>query len=334
MIKQLTILLLTVGALLTTAVEIKRPIDVGFAPLQGMSYAEAREICEPFLSRDGKLGYARSRNMLIIHDFPEKIARIKKILLAVEVEPVNVRIDVTFDDVSERTASAFDVEPRVRVTRGNGTIRVDGAPRPGRRTGNRVPVETSRIVIGGNVHDRGHTRVDGRVDIRLGAGSETTQEYTNQFVMAGNGKPARIWVGETVHDTVWIFDYGVRHGWWRPELVQRELGASLYVKPRVLPNDHVEIEVYPRVTMRGEEHMSVDVKEVSTQVIVRSGQTVQIGGLGRNTRQVYRRLFGISKVFNGSNLAISLTPTIIRMPKQLKRKLDDERRTKREASTE
>lgn len=87
-------------------------------------------------------------------------------------------------------------------------------------------------------------------------------------------------------------------------------GASLYVKPQVLPNDLVKIDVYPRTTAREGEHLSVDVKEVSTRVVALGGQTMLIGGLNQSTRQVYRGLFGTDNVFNGNALTISLMPSM------------------------
>jgi type II secretory pathway component GspD/PulD (secretin) len=275
--------LLVTAALLAGAVEIKRPVDMGFVPLRAMSYDEAVEICAPLLSKDGKFTYARVKNLLVIHDYLENIEAIRKLVAEVDEDPVNIRVDIFMDETAQAQASNLDVHLRnVQIQRRNG-----------------------------------HTRVGGTVGVNVGAGSRDTSSTTNPFVMAGNGRPARIWVGETVADPVWVYDYGRGHGWWKQELVDRDLGVSLWVLPRLLPNDCVEIEVYPRITARGATPFSVNVKELGTKVVVRNGAIMPLGGLDSGHRDAYRRILGIGSVFNGSNLAISVRPTIMRMPERL-----------------
>ncbi|OGV81799.1 MAG: hypothetical protein A3K19_26405 [Lentisphaerae bacterium RIFOXYB12_FULL_65_16] len=266
------------------AVEIKRPVDMGFVPLRAVSYEEAVELCTPLLSKDGKLTYAKIKNLLVIHDYPENIEAVKKLLAQIDEDPVNVRVDIFMDQAAQEKSSSFDVNLR--------NVRVE--------------------------HRDGHTRVDGGIGISAGQGSREMSGSTNPFIMAGNGRPARIWVGETVADPVWVYEYGMGQGWWKQELVNRDLGVSLWVLPRVLPNDLVEIEVYPRVTARGSTPLSVDVKELGTKVVVQNGATMPLGGLDSSRRDAYRRILGVGSVFNGSNLSISVRPTIMRMPERLR----------------
>jgi hypothetical protein len=264
------------------AVEITRPMETDFVTLRAMSFEEARELLTPFLSENGRLGFAKTRRLLVIHDFPENIRTIRTILEKTDSDPVNIRIDIAFDSTEQTQYGGVDVN-------------VDG-----------VHVE----------HRDGHTTVRGNVTGRAGMGRSESNEFTNQFVMAGNGREARIWVGETVVDPIWVRQYGLRHGWWEKQFVETDLGASLWVRPTLLPDGTVDCEVYPKITARGEDgRRSIAVQELSTRVVAADGQTVSIGGLDRSRQEAYAKLFGIGRVFNGSSLAITLTPTVVRPPK-------------------
>ncbi len=259
---------------------IRKPPDTGFVTLQSLSYDEARQIAAPFLSKQGRLGFAQSRNLLIIHDFPENIEAIRKVLKKVDAAPVNIRIDVAFDQTRESSGAGAGLDIRGLTVRRRG----------------------------------GRTEVGGSAVLSAGAGQRRSRSFTNQFILTLNGHAASIWVGKEVADPVWVREYGSRHGWWREELglVKRRLGASLEVRPRLLSGDNIEIQVYPRLSARGPEPFSVDVKELMTKVVARDGQTVRLGGLDQRKRDAYMRLFGIGHVFDGSRLTITLTPHIVR----------------------
>lgn len=275
------LLALGTGAATAPAAEVAEPpVDTGFHALRSLSFEEAREIAEPFLSPEGKLGYASSRGLLIIHDHPANIATVRKLLQEVDTAPVNIRVEVSFAESGEARTGA-------------------------------VGIDTGGVVV---VHDGDGTHVQGSA---VGVVRQTHvrgQESSSQFVLAGNNRPARIWVGSEVADPVWVFEYGCRRGWWRQDYVWRELGASLWVQPRLLPDGNIELEVYPKVTARGAEPLAVDVKELATRVVVAEGQAVSLGGLDEAKSAVYRKLLGVGKVFSGRNLAVTLRASVMRLP--------------------
>jgi phage gp46-like protein len=169
-------------------------------------------------------------------------------------------------------------------------------------------VDVGDIVIR---REGGRTTTSGELVIGMGALSSDQSGSTTQFIMTQSNRPARIWVGKTVYDRLRVVEYCRRRGWWREELIERDLGASLWVLPRVGADSTIELEVFPRLTARGTTPLSVDVKELSTRVTVQAGQTVHIGGLSDEQRQVYRYLFGLGTVFNGQSLAISLRAEVV-----------------------
>ena len=270
-----------------SAGEVKVPVETDFYRLKSLSFEEARAAAQPFLSPDGKLGYAAARNVLIIADHQKNIDRIKTVLKESDGTPANIRVEITFDNESGQGRLQAGVESgEVRVTRD--------------------PANRARIV-------------NGRIAAGATAGTSREAGLTRQFVLAGNNRPARIWVGETTADPAWVSDYGVAHGWWRQELAWKDLGASLWVRPRVLSNGLIELEVYPRLTAPGHEDQSVDIRELSAKVIVGEGRQVPLGGLGEEQCQFYRQLFGPGRIFTGNRLAITLSASIMEIPSEMRK---------------
>ncbi|MFA4943929.1 MAG: hypothetical protein WC789_04430 [Lentisphaeria bacterium] len=253
------------------------PIETGFYAIQGMAPEEARMVAEPLLSPQGKLGYLPSRNLLIIHDVKPRIEAIKKALAGADLPPMNIRIEVA------------SLESGGRGERGLG-----------------VDDLQLRVAPGGKV--RGSARLQGR-DTR-----RTTAASGRQFITTVNGRPAQIWVGQSVPEPQWVFEYGCGRGWWRQDWVWQELGASLWVRPRVLGGNLVEVELYPRITFRGDRPRSIDVRELATTVVAAAGQPVPLGGLDESRREAYSRILGRGSVFNGSSFNLTLTVHLLPLP--------------------
>jgi hypothetical protein len=116
-----------------------------------------------------------------------------------------------------------------------------------------------------------------------------------------------------VKQPIWLYQYGRRRAWWQAEFSEYNFGASLWVRPELLPTGLVEVEVFPRITTRTDDRLGIDVKELTVKVYARDGQTVTIGGMDRQKRDVYSKIFGRGGIFTGSTLAIKLTPHIERL---------------------
>lgn len=72
------------------------------------------------------------------------------------------------------------------------------------------------------------------------------------------------------------------------------VGVSLYVLPRYLGNNLIEVEVYPEITQlvgKGK-RKNLKVTSLSSKIIVKNGARVYIGGVVSQKRQAYRNLFG------------------------------------------
>ena len=263
----------------------------GFVNLKSLTYEEAKLVADPYLSKTGKLGFLASRNMLVIHDLARNVDAIKAILGQADTTPVNIRIEVIFSDQTKGRDAGIRAEVRnLRTPR----------KKKGKKDWNRE--------LSFGVH----------------AGMDSREKNTSQFIVTSNGRSARIWVGKEVHDRFLIGRIGCRRGWWEQVFVERKLGASLWVLPKLIGDGLVEIELYPRITQRGEDGVSIDVRELALTVIAADGQIVSIGGLNEAQKEFYAGLFGIGKSFNGRTLDIQLRTNIMR-PRSRKKRIEPKR---------
>ncbi len=263
--------------------------QISLIPLRSITFAEAEPVLRSFLTEEGRLVYFDSRNAIVVIDQSENVAVIKQVLEEIDTPAVNVRISVSFDTQSSGSEARVGAETGgIRITRSVG----------------------------------GKTTVEGDVFVGAGLGRTESSERSTQFVLTRSNRPARIWVGETVAEPLWVFEYGIRHGWWRRELVWQDIGASLWVQPRVLGDNMIEVEVFPRITVRGDQPLALDVKEVSTNVVVQNGQSMSLGGLDQEQRDFYVKLLGIGRIFNGRSLAITLRADIVAPGSATQHRLD------------
>ncbi|MDT8391514.1 MAG: hypothetical protein RRC34_13510 [Lentisphaeria bacterium] len=245
-------------------------------PLFHADYADVEVVAREFLSPKGTMRYVKGKNSVVVIDYPENLENIQTVIDALEGDgpPPNIRINVAFDEVGESGQSGWGVD-----------------------LGGPVIIEDGKVK-----HNR--------VDIHAGKNKTTSSRFTSQQILTVDGKEAQIWVGETVQEPRWVFEYGRRRAWWSSDYVEYNFGASLQVRPKLLNNGLIQIDVYPRLTSRTGEKLSVDVKELTVSVLARDGQTVSIGGMDQNMCEAYSKILGRGRVFNGTSLNITLTPTV------------------------
>src|SRR5262249_12635175 len=78
----------------------------------------------------------------------------------------------------------------------------------------------------------------------------------------------------------WLFTWGVGHGLWSQSVAWQEVGTSLLVEPRLLGDGTIHVTLTPRFDYRvGGAAQTVDVNELSTEVVVRPGEEVALGGV-------------------------------------------------------
>ena len=101
---------------------------------------------------------------------------------------------------------------------------------------------------------------------------------------------------------------GPQHGLWAQNVVWQEVGTSMVVEPRVLGNGTILVRLTPRFDYRaGGDAQTVDVTELSTEVIVRAGEEISLGGVPfRDTDFRERFLAGVDE--SGQTARVEMTP--------------------------
>lgn len=133
-----------------------------------------------------------------------------------------------------------------------------------------------------------------------------SSEYTKQFIVVSDGLSASIFVGQKVPYITYYRTYLYNGGYIEKDFTLQEVGTKLKVTPRIR-GDLVEVTLTPQIsfisdTRRG----TIDIKTLTTTVIVKNGHSVSIGGLLQDAE--FERYFLQSS--SQSNLNITLTPHI------------------------
>jgi len=108
-----------------------------------------------------------------------------------------------------------------------------------------------------------------------------------------------------------------RLGFWTPQgfavLVERAfVGRSLAVRPRILGNGAVEVELWPRFTTR--RGKAINLTELTTKVAVRDGQSIVVGGMSSGGTDVGSVLFGFGSRERTGSMSMILTVKIGGLP--------------------
>lgn len=286
-------------------------------PLETVSFKTVKRICDPLLSQKGTIAFLPERNTVIVFDKQSVVDKICALIKKIDMPAVNIRVDVDFLEAGKSRNDRLNVRFGNRKTPFiNNQIRIVN--------GKMVPIN--------------------RIAVSAGKRSGTTSRNTSQFIMTKSGHAASIWAGRRIVDPSWLRNYRLQPTIIVPvgggaivipgsdnDIVWSDVGASLYVLPRALGNDMIEVEVYPVVSYLVDEpkdkrrhrghrrhrrrRQSVRVEDVSTKVTVKSGQRVSIGGVISSNKKFYTNLFGpdfLSRDESSSILDMYLTATIVK----------------------
>jgi len=243
--------------------------------------AMATEIIRGLLSPEGRVYPDPAQHRLVVSDRPDVHVRVAAAMKTLNVAPRNIRIEVSAR--MERT-------DRERQLEASGTV-AGGPVRVG--VGRRPPAQTG-VVIGGQ-------------DAR----SRTTVNARQQLLVLSGGR-ASLTVAEEVPYSEWLYTWGLGHGLWAQNVVWQEVGTSMVVEPRALGNGTILVRLTPRFDYRaGGNSQTVDVTELSTEVIVRAGEEIALGGVPfRDTDFRERFLAGVNESGQTARVEMTLRATV------------------------
>jgi type II secretory pathway component GspD/PulD (secretin) len=221
----------------------------------------------------------RKGHRLIVSGTLDQHAEVRDLVRKLNVLPKNVRIDVRFGD----TGGSDRFEAGVS---GGGAVIYDGQD------------------VGGRIE----------VNPRLQNTTVTRSSQTTQSLLTMSGREAVLKVGESVPYLDYITTYGRRGRYVEQAAVQwQEVGSYLHIQPTVLGDGQtLRVKLTPALSgMSADGPNRVRYNELATEVVVRNGESIRIGGLNEHSDFYSKFLIGVDRGGQHRNLDIVLTPRIV-----------------------
>lgn len=257
-------------------------------------------------------------NTLLIRAAQSDYELIKSLVEQIDIRPLQVLIEVVIAEVRRDRSLGIGVDGSLNVTPVTGTALDISGGLEGQGLGDFV---LKIMGIGG---------VDADVTLSLAAQRGTVRILSRPTVLATNNQLAEIVVGSQ-RPFVQLQRSLPTDGAARDQIIQyKEVGTKLSVKPSISDDGSVHLEVTQEVSNATTETAFdapvISTRSVSTQLLVRDGQTAALGGLTDRQRDVTRRglpvlsaipliggLFGSSQSrTTETELFVFLTPRVIR----------------------
>jgi type II secretory pathway component GspD/PulD (secretin) len=249
--------------------------DIGFADA-----SNTVEVVGAMLGADGKVFFDPSTRRLMVLTSSNTHAQVAAVMRQVNVPPRNVRIEVRYRGQERNTEREASLSGSGAVVLGHGPARSAFQVRP-----------------------------------RLTDSASTLTSTTAQQLLVSSGRPASIFVGETVPYLEWIMDYGLRCGIVAQQIAWQQVGATLIVEPFVIGDGPlIRVRLTPELSGRvnGNPYRT-RFTTVATDVVVNDGVPFSIGGLQDNKDFYSRFLMGVSQSGAHQSLDIELTANIVPM---------------------
>ncbi len=222
---------------------------------------ELRGVLEQLKSPEGKVIVYPGKSMLIIQDQEKVIEQMAAVIKEATAPAPLIRVELTLDERGRDTRSGVDLW-------GRGGVVVDG---------NRVRVSPAeRNVLG----------------VDIANDSRTSSHLSSQFLLVKSGRSAVIKVGEDVPfvDYFWSYAYGLGI-LYDTQVRWQEIGTQMRVFATAR-GEWIDIEIIPEITaLTGDAFSPVSFRTLATQVTLRNGQAITIGGFSKADGEFNRRFF-------------------------------------------
>lgn len=280
-----------------------------------LSYAKAKEVLDivkEMLSERGKVKYDERTNTVIVSDIPSTLFQLKQVVERLDRETPQVHIESRFVEArlsrdENLGIDWFDsISANVRTAISPTTFPFPGGAEFGGvgssfipRSGTFSPT-TGASLPKGRVPEVGGQFTFGTID--LGTLTTTlnmlkqrvdTKVISNPTIVTLNNKQANIQIGTDVN----IPNFQIDSSTGRATVTgfqTRSTGIILKVTPYVNPQDEIVVDVKPEITTVGADRTfaqgitfpDFDVQKAETQVRLKNGETLAIGGLKRQADRV------------------------------------------------
>ncbi len=270
-----------------------------------LNYADGeavRQVVQNYLSRYGKVDFIENRRLLVVEDRPEFLYRIDKLLKAIDKRPRQVLIEAKILEVALNDDENFGIDwaNLFNSDGGTGSFGTAGMA-SGASTGFFFDLVTPNVTVALDA-----LRDQGRVHT-LSTPKLVALENEEASVVIGDRRGYR--VTTTINQVT------------TESIEFLESGVILNVTTQIDESGQVLLEVHPEVSTG-----TVDVNgvpsqtttEVTTNLLVPTGETVFIGGLIKKTDSfrrtgvpVLNRVPGLRRLFSGTENQELVTETIV-----------------------
>jgi len=236
-------------------------------------------------SGDGKSGIritaVDANNQLMVHARPSQWADIRQAIERLDAVPLQVQIETRILEVVLRDNFRFGVQWYLEgLVGGNGAV---GQP------GNKQQWALGRGGTGLAASDTffySFVNKDFQVALRAMETDGNTTTLSAPSLVVVNNRKARIQVGDQIPVTQTFVNPIIGSGREVGQVTYKDTGVILEVRPRVNPGGLVYLDVTQEVSRPDDvvavgQNVPISKRKLDTQVAVRSGQTVLLGGLIR-----------------------------------------------------
>ncbi|MHC4394062.1 MAG: type II secretion system protein GspD [Planctomycetota bacterium] len=337
-------------------------------PLHYISAAEAEELIKPVLSGDGAVGVTSAaetgvptgesistqtgggdtmslRDTIVIYDYAENIRRAEEVITAIDVRPKQVLIEATILSATLTEGMEFGIDLNllagVSLT---GTAATDDLVSSG--TVNRGTVATTPIrqiatgTAGAPMETAGFAESSAGLRIGITGGNfaafitalESVTDITilaNPKILAVNKQLGQVYIGDKIgYDSQTTV---AESGTATSQVEFLDTGTKLSFRPYISVDGYIRMDIHAKDSA---EKTGGVISETSTEMVsnimVKDGETIVIGGLFRNAITTIRSqvpLLGdlpfVGGAFRGTNdrnvrqeIIVMLTPHIINEPSE------------------
>jgi type II secretory pathway component GspD/PulD (secretin) len=138
------------------------------------------------------------------------------------------------------------------------------------------------------------------------------QRSSSVFTLVQDGGESLLTVATQVpyQQVAFYRDYASGSGRLTSGVVFQDVGTSLRVRASLLDGNQVRVRLTPRISyLAADGSGAIEFTEAATELVVRSGQPVVLGGATSDLHSVLRELLGITRERAASESTILLTAT-------------------------
>ncbi len=344
----------------TEAMKLLTPVLSGAGSIQGSSPPEVTVSTGESISAGTGGGDTMALNdIIVIEDYPENIAEAEKMLKELDVRPRQVLIEATILSATLTEGMELGVNLNllggVHLTGTSTTAEVGGDNAAALETTITSPIaQIAAGVVGSALETSGFATIGGsglRIGVRSGDISafitalESVTDTTilaNPKILAVNKQLGQVYIGTKI-------GYMSQTTQTQTSTTQQveflDTGTKLTFRPYIGDDGYIRMDIHPKDssgTLKANDIPDEFSTELATNVIVKDGQTIVIGGLFRDvvvTSQSQIPLLGdlplIGALFRGTSdstqrqeVIVLLTPHIIDEPEETNSasRIDDVRR--------